>query len=706
MIQRQRLKRLLRLGMVCWLALSSLPEQSPGQGAARSADRRCQNCHGQEHITTISLKERETMVVAPESGLEERADPSELFVDETGIAGSAHEQLSCVDCHPDADSLPHRSPLSKPQCRACHEEEAVAVSSSKHAEVLQRTEPPAPDCWDCHGAHSIRFQSEVDPLDKIRICASCHQTHSGQIEGVENGEMLVRSYMDSVHGRDTGEPGSPSVGATCEDCHGQHDILSIKDPRSRVHPRNVPKTCGNCHPDIYDEFEETIHADIANSSDPSARPAICTNCHTAHAITHAGTPSFTRDLTSECGSCHENMYRTYLETYHGQVLSLGGTRAARCSDCHGTHNIRRPADPMSTLSASNRPATCARCHERIGALSEAGRRNFIEYRPHADFRNGAENPLLFLIWNFSIGLGVALLLLWTLHWLGWVHRTFKEKPAPPETGGKSAILRFRPLHRWTHTAALCCVYGLIITGLPLKLGRQPAIAGLIRFLVEAEILGILHRLLAVLLCLIALLHILYLLTGRMRRNRTFAKQVYGGGSLLPAAADLRRFREMLRWFVKKGARPKLDSWSYSEKFDYWALAITLAVLAVSGMVLWFPVYFAEFISGYWFNAAMVVHSYAGLLVLGMILLVHILNSSLRRKGFPFNTAMFTGQICENDLRIERAAQYARLAETGALERLKEPAVSGRKLKRARFAAAAAQLLGIGLIILMVIAIIG
>jgi cytochrome b subunit of formate dehydrogenase len=315
--------------------------------------------------------------------------------------------------------------------------------------------------------------------------------------------------------------------------------------------------------------------------------------------------------------------------------------------------------------------------------------------------------LLYLIWYVSLGLGIALPVFWGLHWLGWVNRTFREKPAAPKEGKNGAILRFGPLHRWTHTAALCSVYGLIVTGLPLKLARQPAIAEVIRYLVQAEILGILHRAFAVILVLVVLFHVVCLLSGRVGRKRALAGQVHAPRGLLPTAADIKHFREMIRWFAKKGERPKLDQWSYSEKFDYWAFAISLLILAVSGTVLWFPVYFAEFFSGYWFNTAMVVHSYAGLLALGMILLVHILNTSLRRKGFPLNTVMFTGQICEeDDLRVWRSAQYARLVETGALKRLKEPAVTGLKLKIATVATAAVQLLGIGLIIFIVIAIMG
>jgi cytochrome b subunit of formate dehydrogenase len=174
---------------------------------------------------------------------------------------------------------------------------------------------------------------------------------------------------------------------------------------------------------------------------------------------------------------------------------------------------------------------------------------------------------------------------------------------------------------------------------------------------------------------------------------------------MPTVADVRQFAGMFRWFANRGARPDLEHWSYREKFDYWAAVCTLAVMAASGAVLWFPAFFAEFLSGYWFNAAMIVHGYAGLLLVGSILLVHIMNASLRREGFPFNDTMFTGQVSLTELKRERSAEYARLTASGAQEDWKEPAVSGAGLKLAVYATRAAYLLGMGLIILLVVDII-
>ena len=147
----------------------------------------------------------------------------------------------------------------------------------------------------------------------------------------------------------------------------------------------------------------------------------------------------------------------------------------------------------------------------------------------------------------------------------------------------------------------------------------------------------------------------------------------------------------------------MDRWSYREKFDYWAVAISIFAIVFSGALLWFPTFFARFISGYWFNVAMVVHSFAGLMAIGCTLMIHLFNTSLRKEGFPVNTVMLTGQLSEKELQEERSAQYARLTENGTLDQLRVPPVSERKRKIAFNVTVALQVLGVGIFILIVVA---
>src|SRR5260370_16841316 len=62
---------------------------------------------------------------------------------------------------------------------------------------------------------------------------------------------------------------------------------------------------------------------------------------------------FRLNVMSTCGRCHQQIAETYFDTYHGKVSKLGYTKAAKCYDCHGAHDVLAVADPRSHLSRAN-----------------------------------------------------------------------------------------------------------------------------------------------------------------------------------------------------------------------------------------------------------------------------------------------------------------------------------------------------------------
>jgi cytochrome b subunit of formate dehydrogenase len=290
-----------------------------------------------------------------------------------------------------------------------------------------------------------------------------------------------------------------------------------------------------------------------------------------------------------------------------------------------------------------------------------------------------------------------------VHFLICVRRNLLDESELSERKSGHAILRFTAPHRRIHLLAVACVLGLAFTGLPLKFSRQPWIGSLMALFGGPDTVVFLHRLFAVVLIGTAVFHGISVWIRSRKQGQPLRKRILGPDSLLPRLGDFRQFFSVLRWAAGRGSRPALDRWSYREKFDYWALAATAGILACSGLFIWFPTLFARFFSGYWFNVAMVVHSDAGLLAIGFAVVIHILNSSLRRAGFPVNDVMFTGQLSEKEFREERSAQYERLAGEGALDQLTVPSVSGRNRKIAFYGTLASQVLGILLFILILLA---
>ena len=50
-------------------------------------------------------------------------------------------------------------------------------------------------------------------------------------------------------------------------------------------------------------------------------------------------------MMDQCGRCHEDEAETFFDTFHGKVSRLGSAGAAKCYDCHGTHDILPASEP-------------------------------------------------------------------------------------------------------------------------------------------------------------------------------------------------------------------------------------------------------------------------------------------------------------------------------------------------------------------------
>lgn len=664
-------------------------------------DARCLQCHGQERIKTDSEEDlRVRVVVPPGQTLPPRKNKEALFVTRDHLRPSVHASVSCVACHSDAQTLPHAAKLGTTNCGSCHAAQSADYRQGIHAEKRAEGKQDAPDCSHCHGGHNIRRRNDpaanTHPLHVIRICGDCHATHRTADAQAKDGRKWVESYLESVHGQAVTKAGL-IVAATCADCHGYHDVRRSGDARSSVSREKVAQTCGRCHVGINETFAESIHGQVAKilATQPGRAslykhtPPVCNDCHSAHAISRSDTAAFQRDIVGECGTCHADLYKSYRESYHGQVQQLGSGRAARCSDCHGAHNIRPPSDPKSTLSPRNKADTCANCHsgahDSLKAASLTARENFVRFDPHSNYRDRKRDPVLFYIWLYFIVLMSVTFTFWGLHSIAWFVRGSvnwaRSGPRPAHGHRGRAIKRFNTLNRWTHGLVIISFFGLTLTGLPLKFSDQPWAAWLMAALGGPIAAGNVHRACAVLVVIYMAMHgaqlarlIVRRLTkaGELFEGTSFLGYLFGPHSMLPTLRDWREFRQMARWFFGRGPKPTFDRWTYWEKFDYWADAVGTFIIGGSGLLLWFPAFFSEYLSGYWFNIATVVHGYEALLAVGFIFTIHFFNAHLRWEKFPVDDVIFTGQVPEEEFREERGLQYERMNREGAVESARVP----------------------------------
>ncbi len=94
-------------------------------------------------------------------------------------------------------------------------------------------------------------------------------------------------------------------------------------------------------------FESSVHKDLT-----------CTDCHsTIKALPHPE-----KLAGPNCGACHGDVESRYKGSVHGKASTDGISKAPRCWDCHGKHDILPASDPSSTVYPQRLPSTCGKCH--------------------------------------------------------------------------------------------------------------------------------------------------------------------------------------------------------------------------------------------------------------------------------------------------------------------------------------------------------
>ena len=213
----------------------------------RNISATCARCHANREVVS-----QRNIGISEATRMYDRSIHNQAIV-EKGLNQSA----SCVDCHGAHDMRDRRDASSSinrrnlpATCGKCHFGVFTIYRESVHGVALQRGLPDAPNCADCHGEHDIRPASDPDSTVSFaavsgRTCASCHAAEKLAARyGVPVGK--VKGYEQSFHGL-SARLGDKTV-ANCSSCHGVHEIFRSTDPRSTIHPNNLPVTCGKCHP--------------------------------------------------------------------------------------------------------------------------------------------------------------------------------------------------------------------------------------------------------------------------------------------------------------------------------------------------------------------------------------------------------------------------------------------------------------------------
>ncbi len=585
------------------------------------SDKQCLECHGVKGFSAITEK----------NGVRKKRA---IDVNHEAMKQSLHGKLECVQCHIDIKELPHKKEkLKTVNCVTCHQKKDPVLIRQNSRTVgrgaNQRTKTPA-------------FVSNT------------------------------KNYTLSIHGDPTKDNN-----ASCSTCHTAHYVFKSDDPRALNYRENSPQMCGECHQKELQNYQKSIHG-AALKTPWKGDSATCADCHSAHDISEAKGLDAHRIVTKNCGNCHEKEVSSYMSTIHGQLAWLGNEKVARCIDCHRGHDTRKIDDPKSKVSQQNQLKTCRECHKDAGD-------KIVQYHPHGNTSDFEKYPSMYIVGKFMVWVVMLVLIFFYGHSILWFIREYKERTIiwytdnsrsvpvhvkPKKSDSGVHFQRFTWYWRLNHWALALSVMTLTFTGMAVMYPDTQWAVNAINMVGGSAIFGNIHRIAGVIFLVSVFGHGIVVLR-RILKNKNF--DWFGPDSLLPRWKDWDDMKDMFRWFFGKGKQPKLDRWTYWEKFDYWAVYWGAFVIGLSGIILWASPYTLKFLPGWAFNVATIAHGVEAFLAVATLFVVHFFNNHFRPEKFPLDTVMFTGSWDLEEFKHERPLEYARLKESGELEKhLVEP----------------------------------
>ena len=319
------------------------------------------------------------------------------------------------------------------------------------------------------------------------------------------------------------------------------------------------------------------------------------------------------------------------------------------------------ANPESSVGQKNIVRTCKKCHENANL-------KFTGYLSHATHNDN--KVLYYTFWGMT-SLLLSVFGFFGLHTLLWIPRSIsesrKKKKHAKAIGEQVYIRRFTKSQRITHIFVILSFLLLALTGMMLKFAHMHWANSLSKLIGGVEIAGNIHRFAAIITFGYFFFHVLSLIKLKKAQNKGIGAFIFGANTLMFNKQDVLDFIATIKWFLWMGERPKYGRWTYWEKFDYMAVFWGVAVIGLSGLVLWFPEVFTKILPGWVINVAQIIHSDEALLAVIFIFTIHFFNTHLRPEAFPMDTVIFTGHVELEEYKIDRPKEYEELELSGKLE---------------------------------------
>ena len=250
----------------------------------------------------------------------------------------------CLDCH-EAEFKPRKKGLA-PEWIGVKPD---AFAHSAHGQLK---------CIECHTAITeTPHPAKLPPVQ----CASCHE------KSLTTHAFHPRlALLPRPEGKDT----------SCQECHGSHETVPVKQKEFAFANGQQTTACGRCHEAATKDYLASAHS--AAPADRDRTTPNCLGCHQER-LASPGPQQSKVDLKLAqarlCESCHvgkaavagqSNFGAKFVASFdrsvHGAALQAGKAESAGCVDCHGAHAMNKAAVAGAHISRLRITATCAKCH--------------------------------------------------------------------------------------------------------------------------------------------------------------------------------------------------------------------------------------------------------------------------------------------------------------------------------------------------------
>ena len=106
--------------------------------------------------------------------------------------------------------------------------------------------------------------------------------------------------------------------------------------------------------------------------------------------------------------------------------------------------------------------------------------------------------------------------------------------------------------------------------------------------------------------------------------------------------------------------PKFDRWDYTEKAEYLALIWGTALMAVTGLILWFPEIAMRFLPYWSFEVSEIIHYFEAWLATLSIIIWHWFLVIYRPDKYPMSLTWMNGKISEEEMKHHHPLEYEKL----------------------------------------------